>query len=352
MSRMSNAQRAAKAHAKATGTFYRVCREWAEQGFLSNRKALAFSPDQDPAEAVRLCAKATRTPEKACLEWAEQGFISKLRPVPDACSPRQRSLEAFLVHVLANAFRDEQLDSVALGLVRVDPLPAQPVLHLHPEMANTVVRELLPHYDHAYQGVRGLPGLRPDLEPGQELEPGQDLILIHTAGGASVRLRHPDPEWSPTLPDNTPQDVQLWRSHPKSPGPRERPTLAFWLGENELHGRKRRQDRDWLLSRLLRRPGLLNITGRSHPWVNTYTHAYLDVVFEWCCGTVISDVADSLLHSGVVAATRDSGEGEISTTGTLKLGEARATLRCQTNCRIDPLIRDQVMAENLARHSG
>lgn len=333
----SNAQRAARAHSKASGAPYASCRRWAEQGFLSNRKPLSVEPPHLHAEVAKLCSNATGTPLRDCLTWAEQGFLSKELSVPDGGSERQRSLEAFIANVLANALRDTQLDGVALGLVRVDPFPTQPVFHLQPEMAGAVVRELLPRYDRTFGGIRGVPGLRPAKIA------GQSLVLHQLPSRASVQLRHPDPKWDSWLDSNKAGLRPLSKENPELLHYNERSELVDWLEEDNPHAHQWRQDRDRLLSRLLRRPGLLNIADRPHPEVNTYTHGYRDIIFEWCCGTETISTVQGLSQSGVHPPPMETGDVPIESLGILGLGDARAYLRCHSMCHL--------LADNKARHA-
>ncbi|MGY0018661.1 hypothetical protein ACVHNB_06700 [Streptomyces sp. YJ-C3] len=341
MSKQDNHGRAAAAHSKATGSSYKTSRRWAEQGFISLRRPFPEHRDESPESAAELCVEATGWREVECLKWAEQGFISHAFPIPDASSAQQRHLEAFVVHVLADALRDGQLDSAVFGVTRLVPLPSFPVLYLHAGMADVVVSEVLPRYEAGYGGIRGVPGLRPSPSP----QGGLELRLVGT--GARIRLVSEDESWRPELPgDVAPgearadgeddQEVrQLWRSA-KRMDPLEEEELRFWNMEPFTH-RKEAIERNWLLSRLLRRSAIVNLAGKSHGWANTYTHAYEDIVVEWCCGEDPDHVKSKLFSSGLVnppPGLRVAPEPNLTHPTTICFGSGRAYVRRLPDCTI------------------
>ncbi|MET9292891.1 hypothetical protein [Streptomyces sp. NPDC003077] len=299
-----NHGRAAKAYSEATGAPYKTSRSWAVQGFISLRRPFPKRCGDSPKSVAELCADATGWQKEDCLKWAEQGFISAALPVPDASSAQQRHLEAFVVHVLANALRDVQLDSAVFGMTRLVPLPSFPVFYLHPDMADAVVSAVLPRFSASHGGIKGVPGMRPSFPP----EGGLDLRLVGTK--ARIRFMSERADWRPTLPEDVApgdrtdngeddQEVrQLWRSE-KNLTALEAEELTYWnMGDSSR--RRNAIERDWLLSRILRRVAIANLAGTSHGWANTYTHGYEDVVIEWCCGEDPQYVKSKLLRSGLV----------------------------------------------------
>lgn len=273
--------------------------------------------------AAHMCNRATGVDYNRCLDWARAGGISRHRPVPDAGTPAQRRFEALLAHTLTEPLRDSQLDGAVLGLRGVEPDSEQPTLELHPVMANRIVAELLPRFDAPFGGVRGVPGLR--LERAD-----RDWLLVDLSSAATVRLRHEDADWQPPLPGEERGLTAIWRDAPTRLSGIERRELAEW---DEGRGAWPRPDaRDLLFSRVLRRPLLVNATGSSHGWVNTYTHYTFDIVFEWCCGVPAVDVAAELRDSGMTADAdgvdvRPSNEMEPHPER-IDMGDASIVLRC------------------------
>lgn len=110
-------------------------------------------------QVVAACSRLTNTSYSRCCPLGKQKLISNKKPVPDAATADQRSFEALIVNVLANALRDRQLGA-ALGTHSVYPGTSHPTLRLHPDMARRVLWELLPRFDADYGGIRGVPGMR------------------------------------------------------------------------------------------------------------------------------------------------------------------------------------------------
>ncbi|MFE1463945.1 hypothetical protein ACFW6M_22920 [Streptomyces nigra] len=341
MSKKDKHGRTADAYSTATGASYVASRSWAEQGFISPRHPFPTHRDESPQSVAKLCVEATGWDEGECQKWAEEGFISAALPIPDASSAPQRHLEAYVVHVLADALRDGQLDSAVFGVTRVRALPSCPVLYLHAEMADVVVSEILPRFEAGYGGLKGVPGLRPTPVPGG----GLDLRLVGT--GARLRFMSEGTDWKPVLPGDVPpgdkieggedyQEVrQLWHSE-ESLDPLETDELRFWNMEPTSR-RKEVVERNWLLSRILRRPAIVNLAGNSHGWANTYTHAYEDVVIEWCCGEDPQYVKSKLLESGLVespAGVDIEPDPDFKHPETFYFGSGRAYVRRLSDCRI------------------
>ncbi|MFF3211592.1 hypothetical protein ACFYYB_13155 [Streptomyces sp. NPDC002886] len=267
-----------------------------------------------------ICSRATGLPLNVCHQWAASGLITRAQPVPDAVDVEQRAFEAQLVLVLADRLRHEQVDGALLGFTRVDPAPGRLSLKLHPAMADRVVAELLPRIDARYGGMRGVAGLRLMGSPGL-------WRLSRLASDVHIRLLHPHPAWTPILPEDDKEVTYLWRRNPR-----------------RLHGIEARlpergwgEERDWLLSRLLRRNMLVNQAGAAHGWANTYTTGSRGVVIEWCCAISRDHMARRLVRSGLTAVPPGMPGGQppdhehLARYGQLHLGEALVTVR-QGSC--------------------
>lgn len=346
MSKKTRAERAARAYADTTGTSYQKALQWAESGFRHSLSPGDETRQDVPADesgrAAQLCSEATGWSPEECAIWAEQRFISVDRPVPDGLSPAQRSLEAYAVNVLSAAFCDSQLESNIFGITRVSPLPSGPVLYLQPEMADAAVAALLPRYESGFGGVKGIPGLRPD----PSVQGALSLRLTGTR--AHIQLRSERSNWRPELPvdrlDGAGEGVrQLWTSG-DALDPLEEERLDRW--DNWPTSRTtERVERNWLLSRLLRRAALVNVAGASHGWANTYTHTYEDLVIEWCCGIDPSEMQSRLVRSGLlVPPPRLTLQAQVSPAypGTLRLGSGRAYVVRRSNCAISDEVARQV----------
>src|ERR1022692_691243 len=116
--------------------------------------------------AAVACSRLTGTSYGRCVGLEKQGLISPHQPVPDAGTAGQRSFEALLVNILANALSDWQLGA-AFGVADVFPAISHLTLRLHPVMANRVLWELLPRYDSEYGGIRGVSGMRMERQHGK-----------------------------------------------------------------------------------------------------------------------------------------------------------------------------------------
>lgn len=358
MSKKDNHGRAADAYSKATGSPYETSRSWVKQGFISLRRPFPKRQDESAETVAELCVEATGWQKSECLKWAEQGFVSAALPIPDASSAQQRHLEALVVHVLAEALRDGQLDSAVFGVTRVRPLPSFPVFHLHAGMADAVASEVLPRFEAGYGGMRGVPGLRPSLSP----EGGLDLHLVGT--GARIRFVSDQEDWRPALPRDVPpggrtadgedhQEVrQLWRSA-EALDPLEEEELRFWNMEPSSR-RKEVIERNWLLSRILRRSAIVNLAGNSHGWANTYTHSYEDVVIEWCCGEDPQYLKSKLLRSGLVVpppGVAIDPDPDFKHPETIYFGSGRAYVRRLSDCDITESVAGRIRASIRERYS-
>ncbi|MCX4690828.1 hypothetical protein [Streptomyces sp. NBC_01408] len=267
-----------------------------------------------------ICREATGLAHHTCLRWAEQGLITRGRPVPDAADPAQRAFEAMVALTAGDALRDGQLDGAVFGVVAAVPSAGGLALRLHERMARWVVTELLPRLDEGYGGLRGVPGLRVTADR-------EGLALRDAAGGGTIRLQGVPGSWR--LPDDGDGLRYVGRIAGRAPHAAEHEELHRWRG-TAMAGPDP-ASRDHLLSRLLRRPALINRTGNAHGWVNSYCHQYQDLVLEWCCAPGAPAMEQSLRRSGLAAppegAPPEPGAPAVRP-GVIRLGRAEVTVRC------------------------
>ncbi len=269
--------------------------------------------------AASICRAATGVSHRTCLGWAETGLITHRQPVPDASDPAQRAFEAMVALTAGDALRDGQLDGAVFGVVAAVPSAGGLTLRLHERMARRVITELLPRLDEDYGGLRGVPGLRVSSD-------AEGLTLRDAVGGGTIRLQGVPASWR--LPDDGDGLRYAGRIAGGAPHPAEQEELHYWTG-TAMAGPDP-ASRDHLLSRLLRRPRLINRTGKSHGWVNSYCHQYQDLVLEWCCAPGAPEVEQSLRRSGL-AARPDGAPPEpdppTSRPGVISLGRAKVYVR-------------------------
>ncbi|MEV4612631.1 hypothetical protein AB0K43_08520 [Kitasatospora sp. NPDC049258] len=275
---------------------------------------------------ARECAKATGARLTACGDWAAQGLISRFQPVPDGWSGAQRSFEAYMVNVLANALRDHQLNGALFGVATAVPAAEALTLLLDSDMADRVLAELLPRFDLDYGGLRGVPGLRAKVQ-------GATALVHDLSTGACVTLAKSNGSTF-AVPADHERDRPLWKSSPRSLDPGEREDLALW--EDRRWSDEDVEARDFLLSRLLRRPRIVNSAAGAHGWANTYSHGTSDLVIEWCCGGELDQYERWLRRSGVAATPQglDRLRSTAEFPGTIDLGQGRVYLRRQPSCTI------------------
>ncbi|MFG2297343.1 hypothetical protein [Streptomyces sp. NPDC048603] len=277
-----------------------------------------MSGNSNRKRAARLCTQATGVPYRSALEWAEQGRISRTLPVPDAFRSEQRAFEAWVALVGGESLKDSQLDGAVMGFTRSLPTPDGLVLQVHTPMAERLLAELMPRVDVYYGGLRGVPGLRVRSSP-------RGCLLRDLAGGGEILLHGVGR--SPRLPVDTQGVRYVGRRSRRRLHALEVAELADWTGS--LAGDDP-VSRDRLLSRLLRRPRLVNLAAEAHGWANSYCHQYQDMVLEWCCGQDASVVKDKLLRSGLDAPpdSLPSAEAPVGLhPGTIALGGARIYVR-------------------------
>jgi hypothetical protein len=208
-------------------------------------------------------------------------------PIADSPDPRQRRLEAHMAHVLADSFRDHQVNGALLGIRTAEPEVQGLKLTLESDMADEVVRALLPRFDHYYGGIRGVPGLRARRSE-------RRLILHDAASSAHVTVMRAD-GGAIRLPSAREGEVLLWKRLPGGLSREERREAEDWADPRGIDDLR---VRDLLLSRILRCPDVVNRTAEPHGFANCYTHHAGDLVIEWCCGDSVQSICAVLLAHG------------------------------------------------------
>ncbi|WP_405482367.1 hypothetical protein [Streptomyces anulatus] len=241
--------------------------------------------------------------------------------IADSPDPHQRRLEAHMTHVLASSFRDHQLNGALLGVREAEPEAQGVKLTLESDMADEVLRELLPRFDHDYGGIRGVPGLRVRGSKRRSVlhdavSPAQ--VTVTRADGGSFRL--------PSARDD---EALLWNRFPDGLSGDEKQEAEEWTdsrGINDL------RVRDLLMSRIMRRPGLINRTAAPHGFANCYTHHAGDLVIEWCCGDTVETLCAVLLAHGFADDVPRANVIELVSRHSAHLGDRTVILNRHGSC--------------------
>ncbi|MFE2379375.1 hypothetical protein [Streptomyces sp. NPDC059398] len=252
---------------------------------------------------------------------AQQADVYLGTSIVDSPDPRQRRLEAHVAHVLATGFKDHQLNGALLGVREAEPEAKGVKLTLESDMANEVLRELLPRFDHIYGGIRGVPGLRVRESEGQ-------LILHDAISSAHVIVTRAD-GGTIRLPSARDDEVLLWKRLPRGLSRDEKQEAEEWTdsrGINDL------RVRDLLLSRILRCPALVNRTAEPHGFANCYTHHAGDLVIEWCCGDTVETLCAVLLAHGFLDEVPRADTIELISSHSAHLGDRTVILNRHGSC--------------------
>ncbi|AXE77556.1 hypothetical protein [Streptomyces atratus] len=252
---------------------------------------------------------------------AQQANVYRGSSIADSPDPRQRRLEAHVAHVLASSFKDHQLNGALLGVREAQPETQGVKLTLESDMADEVLRELLPRFDHFYGGIRGVPGLR---VRGSE----RRLILHDAVSSAHVTVTRAN-GGSLRLPSARDGEVLLWKRVPRGLSRDEKQEAEEWTdsrGINDL------RVRDLLLSRILRCPGLVNRTALPHGFANCYTHHAGDLVIEWCCGDTVETLCAVLLAHGFADDVPRANAIELISRHSAHLGDRTVILNRHGSC--------------------
>ena len=246
---------------------------------------------------------------------AEQGLIRTGFVVPDAATAAQRQFEARLCFALAGVVRDKQIGGAVLGVTGISPVPNALGVRLHPKMQRHLIQELLPTLD-ADGSVHGMAGLRCSVAGGR-------LTLCDASSTAAIVIK----SWvgpvrlAPVHDHRSPISGALTAP--------EADKLRDWLRPDIWSTDSGR--RDLLLSRLLRRPCLLNAAGLAHGIADIYSHHHYDLVVDYCCGPAAVALAETLIRSGITGVPHnrpDVGSDDVRVT----LGLAQLVLRRRPSC--------------------
>jgi hypothetical protein len=252
---------------------------------------------------------------------AQQANVYLGSSIADSPDLRQRRLEAHMAHVLASSFQDRQLNGALLGVREAKPVSQGVELTLDSDMANAVLSELLPRFDHFYGGIRGVPGLRV-----QGI--GTRLTLHDAVSSAHVTVTGSDGR-PLRLPSARDGEVLLWKRVPGGLSRDERQEAQEWT---DSRGIEDLRVRDLLLSRILRCPGLVNRTAEPPGFANCYTHHAGDLVIEWCCGDTVEALCAELLAHGFIEDVPRANAIELISRHSAHLGDRTVILNRHGSC--------------------
>ncbi|MEU4205037.1 hypothetical protein [Streptomyces sp. NPDC045470] len=252
---------------------------------------------------------------------AKQADVYLGTPVADASDPDQRRLEAHVAHVLASSFQDRQLNGALLGVLAAQEESQYLALTLEPVMANEILSELLPRFDHFYGGIRGVPALR-------VRQTHERVVLLDALSSARITLTRADggPMLLPSARDG---EALLWKRVPLGLSREEREEAEEWIDSRSI---KKLRVRDVLLSRVLRRPGLVNRAAQPHGFANCYTHHSGDLVIEWCCGDTAGAFCANLAAHGFLDGLPRQKALELTSPRSARLGDSTLILNRHDSC--------------------
>lgn len=318
--------------AGASNGLLRVTRSWqsirirtSEPSLLSSpggkRKGLGMSRSRNANRLAKKIRNQTDLKLSTASRLAQQADTYLGSSIEDSPDPRQRCLEAHMAHVLASRFQDHQLNGALFGIRKAEPDTQSVKLTLESEMADEVIRELLPRFDHLYGGLRGVPGLR--------VRTSQDQLILHdTASSAQVTVAR-DGGGSFRLPTERDREVLLWKRFPNSLSRNERQEAKNWTDPRASDDLK---VRDLLFSRMLRCPELVNRTATPHGFANCYTHHAGDLVIEWCCGVTVESLCATLLAHGFADAVPRANAIKLVSRHSAHLGDWTVVLNRHGSC--------------------
>ncbi|WP_436736596.1 hypothetical protein [Streptomyces sp. BBFR102] len=264
-----------------------------------------------------------QTPLKlsTAFRLAQQVDVHLGSGISDSPDPLQRRLEAHVASVLADSFRDDQLNGALLGVRDAEPDAQSVKLTLESEMADEVLRKLLPRFDHSYGGIRGVPGLR--------VREGKGRVILHDAVSSSHLTVVRADGGSFILPSARTDEVLLWKRLPGGLSRDERQEVEEWA---DLRGFHDLRVRDLLLSRILRCPNLVNRAAAPHGFANCYTHHAGDLVIEWCCGDTAEALCAVLLAHGFIDGVPQENTVELVSRHSVHFGNRTVILNRHASC--------------------
>ncbi|MEE1789107.1 hypothetical protein PUR71_40325 [Streptomyces sp. SP17BM10] len=197
-------------------------------------------------------------------ELAEQVRVFVKHPVPDAETAAQVHLEAVVVYAFATALSSRNVTFAVFGVVASSIAEDGLTLRLDPSVGTDLVTRLLLYRDVGEFAVRASPVHGGITMCGRS---GPERITFVNDDGTPLVF---DPERL------LPSETARVHDYPGGPGPHE-----------------------LLLSRILRRPALLNQTAALHGTVRCHARSTAALVIEWCCGDTFEALFATLLAHGV-----------------------------------------------------
>ncbi|MFE9373382.1 hypothetical protein ACFYM2_26945 [Streptomyces sp. NPDC006711] len=285
------------------------------------RKGHGMSRSRNATKLAKSIVRRTSLKQSTASRLAKQAHMHLGSPVADSPDPLQRRLEAYVAHVLADGLRDHQLNGALLGVRRAELRDQNLKLQLEPDMANEVLRILLPRFDHSYGGVRGVAGLRV-----RGNERCLDLYDATTAAQVTVARSDGGPIRLPSARDN---EVLLWKRVPGGSSRDEQQEAEDWTASRGIEDLR---VRDLLFSRLLRCPELVNGTAAPHGFANCYTHHPGDLVIEWCCGESVEALCAHLLAHGFADDVPRADAIRLFSQHSAQFGRATVILNRHASC--------------------
>ncbi|AEN09536.1 MULTISPECIES: hypothetical protein [unclassified Streptomyces] len=284
-----------------------------------------MSKSRNSSRLAKQIRRRTALTQSTASRLAKQVRVRLPQPIADASEPRQRRLEAHMAHVLASRFQDRQLNGALLGVQGAQTAPGHLGLTVEPTMADEVLRELLPRLDDSYGGLRGVPGLRVRPVDG-------GIVLQDSSGSARVFAETSDGRaWR--LPTAEEGETPLWTRPLGDLSSEEHEEAEGWAGAWPTVPDA--AVRDLMLSRVLRRPGLVNRASAPHGFANCYTHHSGDLVIEWCCGDTVEAYCAALLAHGFVDGLPPSETIELTSAHSARLGGHTVIVRRHSACQYD-----------------
>lgn len=117
----------------------------------------------------------------------------------------------------------------------------------------------------------------------------------------------------------------MWKQAPGNLTHDEGQNAEKWVSSR---GIRDLQVRGVLLSRILRRPRLVNRTAEPHGFANCYTHHSGDLVIEWCCGDTAKALCANLLSHGFIDGLPRDKAIELISARSAHFGD-RTVMLCQ-----------------------
>ncbi|MGW4249259.1 helix-turn-helix transcriptional regulator, partial [Nocardia sp. NPDC004722] len=170
---------------------------------------------------------------------------------------------------------------------------------------------------------RGIPGMRPAPS-----RPGH-ILLRYVSTTAAVEFGLPGEFRLPEV--KLRRGHALWRDAPDREHSAEASEIELWSNPISIDP----VARDYLFSRLLRRPKLTSLIATRHGLANTYSRGDRDLVIEWCCGAKESEAISVLEQSGLTSPAPELATFPIEAAQPLTLGDVPIHLR-RVSCYVPP----------------